>query len=104
MASKKPPSPATEKPVPETPPPASPPPPPPEQEAPVPERAEEALVLQDRISDLASGRVVRATPSQAKSLMAAGRARKATDAQIANQAGRIPVLSPDTPLTQPEKD
>lgn len=98
MGSKKPPEPAQEKPVPDATPEMSPPPP-----APAPE-PDETIVLQDRIADLASGRVVRATAEQAKSLMSAGRARKATTAQIANQAGRVPALPADTPLTQTEKD
>ena len=101
MGSKKTPEPAQEKPVPDATPERSPPPPPPPAPAPEPD---EAIVLQDRIADLAGGRVVRATAEQAKSLMSAGRARKATAAQIANQAGRIPALSADTPLTQTEKD
>jgi hypothetical protein len=101
MGSKKPPEPAQEKPVPDATPEQSSPPPPPA--APTPE-PDETIVLQDRIAHLASGRVVRATAEQAKSLMSAGRARKATTAQIANQAGRVPALPADTPLTQTEKD
>lgn len=94
MASKKTPAPADEKTVPETgetgTPPASPPPPPPAGAPP----KRETLVLQDRLGDLAIGRVVSATEDQAKTLRAAGRARNATRAQIA-QAGRVPTLPAD---------
>lgn len=102
MASKKTPDPANEKPVPESGETATPPPSPPP--TPAPPKPSETLVLQDRIGDLAIGRVVRATPAQAAELVRAKRARRATHSQAASLAAPVPALPADFVSPKSEKD